>query len=217
MRSPPAWTGRWGSAWPTAPSTTVCWAARLDRCCARSTCSIWSGEGGASQVQCFAARLDANHGIAACGRCGTASSLLSMDGDGSLNLGNETLDLRVRPETRIAGTALVVPMRITGPFRSPSSAPDPTATVTQNAGTVAGAVLGNTTPMGLIAGALGVKQLQGGSEADCGAALAAARGTAVPSGTVKSSAAGGASAETEAEAARRGQCAEAAVPLRGRA
>ena len=71
-------------------------------------------------------------------------------------------------------------MRITGPFRSPSSAPDPTATVTQNAGTVAGAVLGNTTPMGLIAGALGVKQLQGGSEADCGAALAAARGTAVP-------------------------------------
>jgi AsmA protein len=138
------------------------------------------GRGGASQVQCFAARLDANHGIATVRSLVFASSLLSMDGDGSLNLGNETLDLRVRPETRIAGTALVVPMRITGPFRSPSSAPDPTATVTQNAGTVAGAVLGNTTPMGLIAGALGVKQLQGGSEADCGAALAAARGTAVP-------------------------------------
>ncbi len=138
------------------------------------------GRGGASQVQCFAARLDANHGIATVRSLVFASSLLSMDGDGSLNLGNETLDLRVRPETRIAGTGLVVPMRITGPFRSPSSAPDPTATVTQNAGTVAGAVLGNTTPMGLIAGALGVKQLQGGSEADCGAALAAARGTAVP-------------------------------------
>ena len=41
-------------------------------------------------------------------------------------------------------------------------------------------VLGSTTPMGLIAGALGAKQLQGGSEADCGAALAAARGTAGP-------------------------------------
>ena len=138
------------------------------------------GRGGSSQVQCFAARLDANHGIATVRSLVFASSLLSMDGDGSLNLGNETLDLRVRPETRIAGTGLVVPMRITGPFRSPSTAPDPTATVTQNAGTVAGAVLGSTTPMGLIAGALGVKQLQGGSGADCGAALAAARGTAAP-------------------------------------
>ncbi|HSZ93333.1 MAG TPA: AsmA family protein [Acetobacteraceae bacterium] len=138
------------------------------------------GRGGTSQVQCFAARLDANHGIATVRSLVFASSLLSMDGDGSLNLGNETLDLRVRPETRIAGTGLVVPMRITGPFRSPSTAPDPTATVTQNAGTVAGAVLGSTTPMGLIAGALGAKQLQGGSEADCGAALAAARGTAGP-------------------------------------
>ena len=138
------------------------------------------GRGGSSQVQCFAARLDASHGIATVRSLVFASSLLSMDGDGSLNLGNETLDLRVRPETRIAGTGLVVPLRITGPFRSPSSAPDPAATVAQNAGTVAGAVLGSTTPMGLIAGALGAKPLQGGAQADCGAALAAARGTAVP-------------------------------------
>ena len=138
------------------------------------------GRGGTSQVQCFAARVDASHGIATVRSLVFASSLLSMDGDGSLNLGNETLDLRVRPETRIAGTSLMVPLRITGPFRSPNSAPDPTATVAENAGTVAGAVLGNTTPMGLIAGALGAKQLEGGSHADCGAASAAARGTAVP-------------------------------------
>ena len=134
-----------------------------------------------------------------------ASSLLTMDGDGSLNLGNETLDLRVRPETRIAGTGLVVPLRITGPFRSPSSAPDPTATVTQNAGTVAGAVLGNATPMGLIAGALGVKQLQGGAEADLRRGLGGGARHGRPRGTVKPSAAGGASAEAEAEAARCGR------------
>jgi uncharacterized protein involved in outer membrane biogenesis len=138
------------------------------------------GRGGTSQVQCLATRVDANHGIATVRSLVFVSSLLSMDGDGSLNLGNETLDLRVRPETRIAGTGLVVPMRITGPFRSPSTAPDPTAAVAENAGTVAGAVLGSTTPMGLIAGALGAKQLEGGSHADCGAALAAARGTTVP-------------------------------------
>ena len=106
-----------------------------------------------------------------------ASSLLTLDGSGSLNLGAETLDLHVRPQARVAGTGLVVPLRISGPFRSPSAAPDPTAAVTENAGTVAGAVLGNTTPLGLAAGALGGKQLFGGAAVDCGAALASARGT----------------------------------------
>ena len=106
-----------------------------------------------------------------------ASSLLTMDGSGSLNLGAETLDLRVRPQAKVAGTSVVVPMRISGPFRSPATAPDAAAAITENAGTVAGAVLGNTTPLGLAAGALGAKQLFGGAAIDCGAALAGARGT----------------------------------------
>ena len=84
-----------------------------------------------------------------------ASSLLTMDGSGSLNLGAETLDLHVRPQARVAGTGIVVPMRISGPFRSPAAAPDAAAAIAENAGTVAGAVLGNTTPLGLVAGALG--------------------------------------------------------------
>jgi hypothetical protein len=134
------------------------------------------GRGGTSQVQCFVARLDASHGIAAVRSLVFASSLLTLDGEGSVNLGAETLDLRLRPQARVAGTGLVVPMRVTGPFRSPSAAPDPTAAVTQNAGTVAGAVLGNTTPLGIVAGALGAKKLLGGAEADCGAALAGAGG-----------------------------------------
>jgi AsmA protein len=111
------------------------------------------GRGGTSQVQCFVARLDANHGIATVRSLVFASSLLTLDGDGSLNLGAETLDLHVRPQARVAGTGLVVPLRVTGPFRSPSASPDPTAAVTQNAGTVAGAVLSTTTPLGIVAGA----------------------------------------------------------------
>jgi AsmA protein len=134
------------------------------------------GRGGTSQVQCFAIRLDANHGIATVRPLVLASSLLTMDGDGTLNLGGETLDLRVRPQARVAGTGLVVPLRVTGSFRAPSTVPDPAAAVTQNAGTVAGAVLSKTTPLGIVAGALGEKKLLGGAEADCGAALAAARG-----------------------------------------
>jgi uncharacterized protein involved in outer membrane biogenesis len=135
------------------------------------------GRGGTSQIQCFAAHLDAAHGIATVRTLALASSLLTMDGSGSLNLGTETLDLHIRPQARVAGTSLVVPMRISGPFRSPATVPDTAAGITENAGTVAGAVLGSTTPLGLAAGALGAKQLFGGAAIDCGAALAGARGT----------------------------------------
>ena len=135
------------------------------------------GRGGTSQVQCFAAHLDAAHGIATVRSLVLASSLLSMDGSGSLNLGAETLDLRIRPQAKVAGTGVVVPLRISGPFRSPATAPDAAAAITENAGTVAGAVLGNTSPLGLAAGALGAKQLFGGGAIDCGAALAGVRGT----------------------------------------
>jgi uncharacterized protein involved in outer membrane biogenesis len=136
------------------------------------------GRGGTSQVECFVANATASHGVATFHPLAFASSLLTMDGGGSVNLGNETLDLRVRPQGRVAGTEIVVPMRISGPWRSPATAPDAAAAVTQNAGSVAGAVLGQTTPLGAIAGALGGKQLLGGSEAGCGSPGPAANPTA---------------------------------------
>jgi hypothetical protein len=129
------------------------------------------GRGGNSDIRCFVARIDAKGGIAALRSLVFASSLLTMDGAGSVNLGAETLDLRVRPQARVAGTGIVVPLRISGPWRSPSTAPDPAGAVAENAGTVAGAVLGNATPFGMIAGALGGKQIAGGA-GDCGAAPA---------------------------------------------
>ncbi len=132
------------------------------------------GRGGTSQVECFVANATVSHGVATFHPLAFASSLLTMDGGGSVNLGNETLDLRVRPQGRVAGTQIVVPMRISGPWRSPATAPDAAAAVTQNAGSVAGAVLGQTTPLGAIAGALGGKQLLGGSEAGCGSPRPAA-------------------------------------------
>ncbi len=131
------------------------------------------GRGGTSQVQCFVARLDANHGIATVRSLAFVATLLTMDGDGSLDLGAETLDLHVRPQAKLAGVGVVLPIRISGPFRSPHTASDPAAAVAQSAGTVAGAVLGGATPLGLIAGALGGKQLLGGAEADCGPSGAA--------------------------------------------
>jgi uncharacterized protein involved in outer membrane biogenesis len=140
------------------------------------------GHGGNSQIECFAARLDANHGIGTLRTLLLSSSLLTMDGDGSMNLGAETLDLRLRPQGRVAGTGFVVPLRVTGGFRTPAVASDPAGTVAANAGTIAGAVITGTTPLGAIAGALGGQKLQVGPiKADCATALAVARGQ--PGGT----------------------------------
>ncbi len=83
------------------------------------------GRGGTSQVQCFVARFDVNRGLAVVRSLALASSLLTVDGEGSLNLGAETFDLRLRPQARVAGTGLVVPLRVGGTFRAPSTAPDP--------------------------------------------------------------------------------------------
>ena len=127
------------------------------------------GRGGTSQVQCFVARLDAASGIATVRSLALVSSLLTMDGRGSLNLGAETLDLRVRPQARIAGTGIVVPLRVGGSFASPSAAPDPAGTVAENAGTVVGALLGGTNPL------RGAQLAPAASE--CGGAAEAARRT----------------------------------------
>jgi uncharacterized protein involved in outer membrane biogenesis len=132
------------------------------------------GRGGTSEVQCFATRLDAANGIAAVRSLVLVSGLLTMDGGGSLNLGAETLDLRLRPEARIAGTGVVVPLRVSGSFRAPSVASDPAATVTQNAGTIAGALIGDANPLGIIAGVLGGKALSGEATVNCGTSASAA-------------------------------------------
>ena len=139
------------------------------------------GRGGASQVQCFAARLTTQHGVGTLQPFVLSSSLITMEGGGTVNLGAETLDLHLRPQGRVAGTPIVVPLRVTGSLNEPSVQSDTAATVTANVGTVAGTVLGSATPLGLVAGALGGQKLLGGSEGvDCGAALAAARGQAAP-------------------------------------
>jgi uncharacterized protein involved in outer membrane biogenesis len=139
--------------------------------------------GGVSQVQCVAARLELTRGIGTLRTLLLSSTLLTMDGDGTVDLGNETLALRVRPRKEVAATTVVVPLRVSGGWRSPSVLPDPTATVTENIGTVAGAVIGSATPLGLAAGMLGGEKMIGrvfGGGVDCGTSLAIARGQAAP-------------------------------------
>jgi uncharacterized protein involved in outer membrane biogenesis len=140
------------------------------------------GRGGTSAVQCFAARLNTKNGTGTLQPLVLSSSLITMEGGGTINLGAETMDLRIRPQGRVAGTPIVVPLKVEGSLRSPSVASDTAATIGANAGAVAGSVLGKSTPLGLLGGALGEQKLLGGSgeAVNCGAALAAARGEAAP-------------------------------------
>ncbi|HUN39083.1 MAG TPA: AsmA family protein [Acetobacteraceae bacterium] len=137
--------------------------------------------GGSSELRCFALRADAHHGVADLRTLLLNSALLTMDGGGSVNLGDETLSLVLRPQGRVAGTGLVVPMQVTGPIRDPAVKVNAIGTFEANAGTVAGGVIGSATPLGLLGGVLGGDKLLGGSSVpSCDAALAVARGQAAP-------------------------------------
>jgi AsmA protein len=137
--------------------------------------------GGSSDLRCFALRADAQNGVADLRTLVLNSAVLSMDGSGSVNLGEETLGLRLRPQGRVAGTVIVVPLQLTGPIQLPDVKLNALGAAESNVGTVAGAVVGSATPLGLLGGMLGGgKLLNTGSKEGCAGPLALARGEATP-------------------------------------
>ena len=142
------------------------------------------GKGGASEVRCFALRMETSHGTGTIQPLTLSSSLLTITGGGTVELGSETLDMIVRPQVRMGGTSLLVPMKLTGPIRSPAVAVDRLGAAESNAGTVAGAVIGGTTSLGVLGGLFATDKLLGGKGGDiCSPALAAARGQPIPAST----------------------------------
>jgi hypothetical protein len=139
------------------------------------------GKGGTSEIKCLGIRMDAQHGVGAFKALALSSSLLTMSGAGTVNLGEETLALQLRPLGRVAGNEVVIPLAVSGPIRNPAVKVNELATAEANAGTVAGVVVGNATPLGIVGGLLGAnKALTGGTSDICPAVLATARGQAVP-------------------------------------
>ena len=136
------------------------------------------GKGGDSNLRCFAMRMEARNGVGRIEPLALSSSLLTMTGSGTVNLGPETLALQLRPQARVGGTGLVIPVNVAGPIRNPSVEVNKLGAAETNAGTVAGAVIGNATPLGIVGGLLGADKLVGGGPGGdiCPAALAAARG-----------------------------------------
>jgi AsmA protein len=129
---------------------------------------------GSLPVRCLAVRLDAHGGVADVRALLLDTSLFYLEGSGSVNLGNETLALRLRPLARLAGTGVIVPLRVGGGFRSPKVEVDAAGAAGEAAGVAAQAA--RSPQLGIIIGALGIdRMMPGAGSDDCGRQLALAR------------------------------------------
>jgi uncharacterized protein involved in outer membrane biogenesis len=118
--------------------------------------------GGRTKLRCLAVRLDAVHGEASLGTLFVDAGRLAVQGGGALNLGDETLALRLRPMLHV-GPGLTVPVRVGGSFEHPKLTPDA-------AGTVAGLAAKDAALAKVLGNAAS-------DEMSCASASAAARGT----------------------------------------
>ncbi|MBN9562006.1 MAG: AsmA family protein [Alphaproteobacteria bacterium] len=130
---------------------------------------------GVTPVRCFALRLDAQHGVANVKALLLDTNLFYLEGSGSLNLGEETLALRLRPLARLGGTGVIVPLKVQGPFRNPKVEVDAAGAASEAAGIAAQAA--RNPQLGIIIGALGGdRMVRGAGGDDCAGQLAIARG-----------------------------------------
>jgi AsmA protein len=81
--------------------------------------------GGSSDVRCLAVRSDFYHGAGRVRALALDTSRLSVDGDGVLDLGAETLTLHLRPIVRIGGAGVAAPVVVSGPFSALKPALEP--------------------------------------------------------------------------------------------
>jgi AsmA protein len=70
-------------------------------------------------LRCLALRLDATHGVAAVNALILDTSALLVQGSGSLNFGQESLALALRPNLYLGETELTVPLTVGGSFADP--------------------------------------------------------------------------------------------------
>ena len=135
-----------------------------------------NGQSGFTALRCMAARMDARNGV------GTLRALLldtvpaRLSGSGGLNLGEETLDVRLQTTIRMGPTGISAPLDIRGTFLSPQVKVD---TAMPASGGIQGA--GANAPFGIVIGKLGLDQLlSGGTGNSCAHELAIARGETPP-------------------------------------
>jgi AsmA protein len=136
---------------------------------------------GVSNVRCLALRFDATDGVATARALLFDSNLARVAGTGSVNLGPETLALRLMPTLKIAGGGIGIPVTVGGTFLRPAIRPDAAGAAGAlgqiGAGAAAGAQAGAVAgPLGAIVGGVVGAARGGATGDDCAAQLAIARG-----------------------------------------
>jgi uncharacterized protein involved in outer membrane biogenesis len=121
-----------------------------------------AGSQGPVAVRCMATRLDATNGIGTFRALALDSIRLRMQGSGTVNLGADTLNLTLRPQVRISGTNVDVPVHVGGTFSAPTTSIAPGRTGPQSL-------------LGELAGSLGLGGGSASSADICPAALSLAR------------------------------------------
>ena len=103
-----------------------------------------------TDLRCFAMRGDARDGVLSLQPMALNTAALIVDGGGDVDLAHETLALRLRPRTKIGGTGIALPVRVSGPLRDPSARLD----ISRNGarGGLAGLLLGGKDIMGAAGG-----------------------------------------------------------------
>jgi AsmA protein len=129
------------------------------------------GGTGVTDLRCLAVRADAKNGIVTIQPMALDTAALIVEGSGDVDLVNETLALRLRPRAKIGGRGIALPLRVSGPIRTPSARID-----------ISPAGLGGGGLAGLLLGGKDVMGAAGGGD-PCPAALARAREGASPAGT----------------------------------
>jgi len=96
------------------------------------------GAQGPVAVRCFGLRIDAENGIGRVSALTLDSNRLLVQGGGSLNFGNETLGLILRPQLRVDGNEIGVPVKVGGTFSDPTTSVAELAAVQDAAKTAIG-------------------------------------------------------------------------------
>ena len=98
-------------------------------------------QGGRSAVRCLAVRLDAKAGQVTLNALDLDTNRLDLTGDGTINLADETMALRLRPTIRVGGTGILAPVRLDGGLARPAASLD-----SQGVEGRAGLVIGGAAP-----------------------------------------------------------------------
>lgn len=99
---------------------------------------------GETRIRCFGIVSTISKGVAQLSTLALSSTYLQMDGQGEVDLGRETLALKLNPLAQVSGSAVSVPVVVNGPFREAKGQLD--AGALQKIGILLNALFGGDKP-----------------------------------------------------------------------